>query len=74
MGDLDSAAAVYLDPNVKDSDARKPGYTAKKVESLSLVLVSDQCYKTPIVPIGTHVISLMQKGDLQINLGYLLYW
>jgi hypothetical protein len=48
-------------------------YTA---EPLSLILAVDQCYKTnQTMPIGTHVITVIQKStEKQINIGYLMYW
>jgi hypothetical protein len=74
MGDLDAAASVYVDKHEKDY--RSASYTPKKTEPLSLVLAVDQCYKTnQTMPIGTHVITVIQKStEKQINIGYLMYW
>ena len=44
-------------------------------ELLKLVPAADQCYKTERpLPAGMHVLSVVQKGEKNINVGYLLYW
>jgi hypothetical protein len=76
MGDLDVAAAIYVDKYEIEHTYRSKSYIAKKAEPLSLVLAVDQCYKTnQTLPMGSHVITVMQKSaEKQINIGYLMYW
>ena len=44
-------------------------------DGIKLLPVVDQCYKLDRpLPVGTHVVWLVQQGEGQINVGYLLYW
>jgi hypothetical protein len=74
MGDLDNDSQAYIQYNVKENMARDVNFIPEKNNKISLSLSTDQCYKTIIIPTGSHVITIEQKGEKQINIGYLVYW
>jgi hypothetical protein len=42
---------------------------------LNLTLTEDFCYKTSLVPKGTHILNMYQRNEsIQINIAYVLYW
>ena len=73
MGDLDGAADVFVSSGAA---AMAPySFSAGGATKLRpLQPAADQCYRTEALERGSHVVTVVQKGDQLINIAYLLYW